>query len=98
MVAGVSEIGWPLGLKLASYRSPLFWTSFAVLAMAFSSYFLYLAQRSIPMGVAYSIWTGVGAVGAFAIGVIWFDDPINAYKVISVTLIIIGIIGIKLAG
>jgi quaternary ammonium compound-resistance protein SugE len=56
----------------------LFWTSFAVLAMAFSSYFLYLAQRSIPMGVAYSIWTGVGAVGAFAIGVIWFDDPINA--------------------
>lgn len=76
----------------------MFWTSFAVLAMAFSSYFLYLAQRSIPMGVAYSIWTGVGAVGAFAIGVIWFDDPINAYKVISVTLIIIGIIGIKLAG
>jgi quaternary ammonium compound-resistance protein SugE len=98
LIAGISEIGWPLGLKLASYRAPIFWTAFAVVAMIFSSYFLYLAQRSIPMGIAYSIWTGVGAVGAFLIGIIWFEDPVNLYRVISVALIIIGIIGIKLAG
>lgn len=97
LIAGISEIGWPLGLKLASVRAPFFWTSFAVVAMVMSSYFLYLAQKGIPMGIAYAIWTGIGAVAAFLIGVIWFNDPLSGARIFGITLIVSGIICLKLA-
>ena len=61
--------------------------------MALSGYLLYLAQQSIPMGTAYAIWTGIGAVGAFIVGIIWFKDPATLFRIISVSLIVFGIRG-----
>lgn len=99
IIAGAFEIGWPLGFKLSQTTPYKFaWIAFAVLAMALSGYFLWLAQKSIPMGTAYAVWTGIGAVGAFVTGIILFKDPVTALRIVSVVLIITGIVGLKLAG
>jgi quaternary ammonium compound-resistance protein SugE len=66
--------------------------------MAASGLFLWLAQKSIPMGTAYAVWTGIGASGAFILGIWLFDDPASFLRIASVTLIVLGIIGLKLAG
>jgi quaternary ammonium compound-resistance protein SugE len=98
LVAGLSEIGWPLGLKLSQITShKIAWLLFAVAAMAFSGLFLWLAQKSIPMGTAYAVWTGIGAVGAFMAGILLFKDPATLFRVLSVTLIVTGIVGLKLS-
>ena len=74
-VAALFEIGWPYGLKMASVSNvKIFWIIFAIVAMTLSGVFLYLAQREIPVGTAYAIWTGIGAVGTFFIGVLLFND------------------------
>lgn len=65
--------------------------------MGFSGAFLWLAQKTIPMGTAYAIWTGIGAVGAFIIGIIMFKDPANILRIVSVLLIVAGIIALKLS-
>jgi quaternary ammonium compound-resistance protein SugE len=98
IIAGAFEIGWPLGFKL-SQTTPykVTWIAFSVVAMALSGLFLYLAQKTIPMGTAYAVWTGIGAVGAFLAGVVFFKDPATVLRVISVMLIIAGIVGLKIA-
>jgi quaternary ammonium compound-resistance protein SugE len=96
LLAGICEIGWPIGLKMAGYGSR-FWFLFAILAMLLSGLFLFLAQKTIPMGTAYAIWTGIGAVGAFIVGILWFKDPATTARIVSVILIICGMVGLKLA-
>lgn len=95
--AGLFEMGWPLGLKLAQNSSlkPL-WFALAAVAMAVSGYFLFLAQKSIPIGTAYAVWTGIGATGTFLIGILFFHDSANVWRMLSVFLIITGIVGLKL--
>lgn len=95
-VAAVFEIGWPLGFKL-SHITPhrIGWIVFAVVSMACSGYFLYLAQKTIPIGTAYAVWTGIGACGTFLIGVFFFNDPATLYRYISAALIVLGVIGLK---
>jgi quaternary ammonium compound-resistance protein SugE len=95
LLAGVCEIGWPVGLKLAADNR--WWALFAIATMAASGFLLFLAQKAIPMGTACAVWTGIGAVGAFVVGIIWFEDPATAARMVAVSLIIIGIIGLKLA-
>jgi quaternary ammonium compound-resistance protein SugE len=99
LLAGVCEIGWPIGLKLgwtdSGVRLP--WIAFAVLCMAASGVLLFLAQRTIPMGTAYAVWTGIGAVGAFAVGIAFFGDPASAMRIGAATLILTGVVGLKLA-
>jgi quaternary ammonium compound-resistance protein SugE len=99
VVAGFFEIGWPLGLKLgwgeSGARIP--WIIFAVVCMTASGALLLMAQREIPMGTAYAVWTGIGAVGAFFVGIAAFGDASSAMRFLSVGLIIAGIIGLKLA-
>lgn len=98
LIAGVCEIGWPLGLKLASLdNNRLLWTFFAILSMGLSGVFLYLAQKTIPMGTAYAIWTGVGAVGTFIVGILCFKDAISFLRIFSIFLIIVGMVGLKLS-
>jgi quaternary ammonium compound-resistance protein SugE len=63
--------------------------------MAMSGYFLYLAQRSIPIGTAYAVWTGIGAIGTITIGILFFNDSMGLMRLFSASLIIIGIIGLK---
>jgi len=98
VIAGVCEIGWPLGLKLSqTTEHRVLWVLFAVAAMALSGLFLWLAQREIPIGTAYAVWTGIGAAGTFAVGILMFRDPATALRILSVLLIMTGIIGLKLA-
>ncbi len=98
LLAGLCEIGWPLGLKLSqTTENKAMWISVAVLSISLSGYLLWLAQKSIPMGTAYAVWTGIGAAGTFIVGIIIFKDPSNLLRILSVTLIIIGVIGLKLS-
>jgi len=99
VVAGLFEIGWPLGLKKGwtADGAQAGWLIFAVVTMAVSGALLMLAQRAIPMGTAYAVWTGIGAVGAFVTGVLLFGDSASAMRIASIGLIVAGIIGLKLA-
>ncbi|EKE87013.1 DMT family transporter [Idiomarina xiamenensis] len=96
IAAGLFEIGWPLGLKFAqqdNYR--LAGISTAVVCMAISGYLLFLAQRQIPIGTAYAVWTGIGAAGTFLVGVLFFGDSSSLIKYFGVALIIAGVIALK---
>jgi quaternary ammonium compound-resistance protein SugE len=96
LIAGIFEVGWPLGFKL-SQTTPnrFFWIVFAVISMAFSGFFLWMAQKAIPIGTAYAVWTGIGATGTLLIGILFFHDPVNMGRMFFASMIIIGIIGIK---
>jgi quaternary ammonium compound-resistance protein SugE len=98
VVAGLFEIGWPLGLKLSQTTAhKVVWILFAIVSMSASGLFLWLAQKSIPLGTAYAVWTGIGAVGAFIVGILLFKDSASFFRILSVTFIVIGIIGLKLS-
>lgn len=98
IIAGLFEIGWPLGFKLASTYTKynILFIFVSVISMALSGLFLYIAQKTISIGTAYVIWTGVGAVGTLIIGILFFGDDVSFYRLFFITMIIIGIIGIKL--
>jgi quaternary ammonium compound-resistance protein SugE len=99
VIAGLFEIGWPLGLKMAQTMEGKQFTglAIAVIAMGLSGFFLFMAQKEIPMGTAYAVWTGIGAAGTFILGIILYNDPIGILRIASVLLIIGGVIGLKLA-
>ncbi len=98
IIAGLFEIGWPLGFKLASMHSKYFiwFIGLSILSMGLSGYFLYLAQKSIPIGTAYVIWTGIGAIGTVLHGILFFHDSANIFRLLFLSLILIGIVGLKL--
>lgn len=98
LLAGIMEWGWPVGLKLGWTDQGLRWgwVAFAVLTMAASGALLLLAQRTIPMGTAYAVWTGIGAVGAFVLGIALFGEPAALARILFVSLIVIGIVGLKM--
>lgn len=98
IVAGCLEIGWPLGFKLSqSQGARVAGLAIAILCMGLSGLFLWLAQRSIPMGTAYAVWTGIGAAGTFCIGVWVFGDPASLGRYLGVALIVAGVVTLKLA-
>lgn len=98
IIAGLFEIGWLLGFKLASMHSKYFiwFIGLSILSMGLSGYFLYLAQKSIPIGTAYVIWTGIGAIGTVLLGILFFHDSANIFRLLFLSLILIGIVGLKL--
>lgn len=98
IIAGLFEIGWPLGFKLASMHSKYFiwFIGLSILSMGLSGYFLYLAQKSIPIGTAYVIWTGIWAIGTVLLGILFFHDSANIFRLLFLSLILIGIVGLKL--
>lgn len=99
IVAGVFEWGWPVGLKLGlTDAGPRWgWILFAALCIAASGTLLFMAQKSIPMGTAYAVWTGIGAAGTFLLGVLLFDEAATLARIFFVGLILAGIVGLKLA-
>ena len=99
VAAGLFEIGWPLGLKKGYGPDGVQfgWILFAIVTMAASGALLLWAQRTIPMGTAYAVWTGIGAIGAFVVGILVFGDQASAMRIVSICLITAGIIGMKLA-
>ena len=97
IVAGLFEVGWPLGLKFAqneAYR--VIGIVAAVASMAASGVFLWLAQKDIPMGTAYAVWTGIGAAGTFLLGIWLFGDASSLGRYFGVGLIIAGVVTLKL--
>lgn len=99
VTAGLLEIGWPLGLKNGydGQNVQWGWIVFAIICMGISGTLLFTAQKTIPIGTAYAVWTGIGAAGTFAVGVVLFGDALNAMRMVSVLLIVAGVIGLKLA-
>ncbi|MDZ4713531.1 MAG: multidrug efflux SMR transporter [bacterium] len=98
LIAGIFEIGWPLGIKLSqTTEKKVFWIIFAAVTMIASGFFLWLSQKEIPMGTAYVIWTGIGAIGALTLGVIKFDEPVTFWRMFSAMLIIGGVVGLKIS-
>lgn len=97
LLGGIFEIGWPLGFKLAATtQNKILFIGVSVVSMALSGLFLYMAQRTIPVGTAYAVWTGIGAVGTLAIGIIFFNDSAGFLRLLSASLIVIGIVGLRL--
>lgn len=95
--AGLFETGWAIGLKYTDGFTRLWPTVWTVFAMIVSLWLLGIAVKTLPVGTAYSVWVGVGAVGTVVLGIALLDEPANTARLISVGLIIAGIIGLKLA-
>jgi quaternary ammonium compound-resistance protein SugE len=95
--AGLLEIGWAVGLKYTQGFTRL-WPSLAtVSAMAVSLLLLGLAMRELPLGMAYAIWVGIGALGTGIMGMVLFGESVSATKLVSLALIVAGITGLKLS-
>lgn len=96
VVAGLFEVGWAFGLKCSEGFSKLGPSILTVVGMIASFYFLSLALKQLPLGTAYAIWTGIGTLGTAMIGILIFKEPVNAARLICISFILIGIVGLKL--
>ncbi|HET6341319.1 MAG TPA: quaternary ammonium compound efflux SMR transporter SugE [Gemmatimonadota bacterium] len=96
IVAGLFEVGWAVGLKYTHGFTRLWPSLWTVAAMIVSLGLLGLALRSLPLGTAYAVWTGVGAVGTVILGILLFGEPTDALRLGSIALIVAGIVGLKL--
>ena len=97
LLAGVFEITWAIGLKYSAGLTRLWPTLATIVALGLSFVMMSLALKSIPFGTAYAIWTGIGAVGAFTVGILAFGDSSSTLRLVSIALIVAGIVGLKLA-
>jgi len=95
-LAGLLEIGWAIGLKYTEGFTRLVPSVVTLAAMAGSVILLGLALKSLPVGTAYAVWTGIGAVGTATLGIFLFGEPATALRLASIGLIVAGIIGLKL--
>ena len=96
VIAGLLEIAWATGLKYSEgFTKPLVSVVTAILMIA-SFYFLSLALKTLPIGTAYAIWTGIGAVGTAIVGIMLFGESREAIRIICMLLIVAGIIGLKI--
>ena len=95
--AGLLEIGWAIGLKYTEGFTRVWPSIGTALAMVVSIVLLGIAMKSLPVGTAYAVWVGVGAVGTVILGIVLFGEPAGAVRIASVVLIVAGIVGLKLA-
>lgn len=95
--AGLFEVGWAVGLKYTDGFSRPLPTALTIIAMAISLGLLGLAMKDLPLGTAYAIWTGVGAVGTVIAGIILFGESMALVRLVSVALIIAGLVGLKVS-
>ncbi|MEJ6394418.1 multidrug efflux SMR transporter [Gymnodinialimonas sp. 2305UL16-5] len=97
LTAGLFEIGWPVGLKLSQNPGQLAsGIALAVVCIFISGFLLWYSQQTISIGTAYAVWGGIGAAGTFIVGVMFFGDAVTLFRVLGVTLIIGGVISLKL--
>lgn len=95
LIAGVFEVGWATSLKLSEGFTRLNYSLLTFIGMAISFYFLAQATKTLPIGVSYAIWTGIGAFGATLVGALLFKEPLTMARVFFVLLLLIGIMGLK---
>ena len=95
IVAGLFEVMWASGVKYVGVQRPLISLGVAI-ALAASMVGLWAATQKLPVGTAYAIWTGIGAVGAAIVGVVIYNEPATAVRAVCILLIVAGIVGLKL--
>jgi quaternary ammonium compound-resistance protein SugE len=95
LIAGVLEIGWAIGMKYTEGWSKLVPSLVTVILMICSFQFLSLALKSLPIGTAYAIWTGIGAVGTAILGIFLFSESSDWKRIVCICLIVFGIVGLK---
>lgn len=96
-VAGLFEVGWAVGLKYTEGFTRPIPTILTILAIITSMGLLGLAMRNLPLGTAYAIWTGVGAVGTVIVGIVLFGESMAPVRLLSVVLILCGLVGLKMS-
>lgn len=97
LIASVFEVCWAVGLKYSEGFTRLWPTAGTLVAMVGSFVFLSQAVKTLPLGTAYAVWTGIGAVGTAVAGMLLFDEPRDALRVASIGLIVVGIAGLRLS-
>ena len=98
LLAGLFEIGWPVGLKMAQEENTrITGILIAIGFMAVSGFLLWQAQKQIPIGTSYAVWTGIGAAGTFLVGILFYGDPTSLGRYLGVALIISGVIVLKIS-
>jgi quaternary ammonium compound-resistance protein SugE len=97
ILAGLLEVGWAIGLKYTDGFTRLWPSVGTALAMVVSLALLGIAMKALPVGTAYPVWVGVGAVGTVILGIVLFGEPADALRLVSVGFIVAGIVGLKLA-
>ena len=96
LIAGVLECGWAVGMKYTDGFTRVVPSVLTIGAMGVSFWFLSLAMRTIPLGTAYAVWTGIGAVGVAALGMLLFEESRDILRILCLLLIVAGIVGLKL--
>lgn len=96
--AGLFEVAWAIGLKYTAGFSRIVPSLLTIAAMAISLALLGLALKSLPVGTAYAIWTGIGAVGTAALGIYLFSEPATTMRLVCIGVIVAGIVGLRFAG
>ncbi|MBB3258749.1 quaternary ammonium compound-resistance protein SugE [Paraburkholderia bannensis] len=97
LIAGVLEVAWATGLKSSEGFTRLWPSVFTVVTALGSFWLLALAMRQLPLGTAYAVWTGIGAVGAFVLGIVVMGEAVSVARVLSALLIVAGLVGLKLS-
>lgn len=98
ILAGLMEVGWPVGLKMAQQpESRVLGIIIALSFMAASGFLLWIAQKTIPIGTSYAIWTSIGAVGTFLVGIWFYGDSASLGKYLGLLLVISGVIVLKIS-
>ena len=95
-IAGIFEIVWAISLKYAHGFTRLTPSVITIAGMLASFYFLAQATKTLPIGTAYAVWTGIGAAGTLILGIILFQEPVTTVRLLCISLILIGIIGLKI--
>lgn len=97
ILAGLLEIVWAFFMKKSNGFTDIISTSITLVTMIVSFSLLAMAMRSLPLGTAYPVWTGIGAVGSFAVGILWLNEAINPTRLLAAALIFVGIVLMKLS-
>jgi quaternary ammonium compound-resistance protein SugE len=96
VIAGIFEVVWAMGLKYSHGFTKLWPTLITLGGMVISFYLLSLATKTLPMGTAYAVWTGIGALGAVLMGILLLGEPVNVLRIVFLGFILVGIVGLKL--
>lgn len=98
ILAGILEIGFTTCMKLSNNFTNVKWTSAFVVCIVLSFYFVNKASQTLPLGTAYAVWTGIGAVGTVLVGIFYFNEAVNFWRIFFISTLIISILGIKFLG
>ncbi|MDF1613003.1 MAG: quaternary ammonium compound efflux SMR transporter SugE [Stygiobacter sp.] len=95
-IASIFEISWAVGLKYSNGFTNFYPSLFTIITMILSYVFLSFGAKTLPIGTAYAVWTGIGAVGTAIYGILFFNEPKDFLRVLFIFLIVVGIIGLRL--